>query len=427
MAQQIQQGDIFGRLGQSLGKGLARSIPKEIERGRLAEGLSQLEGENNLNPQQHFNRMLALPGMADRPGIMQSASKLARQQAYLNSLNNQYDQGGPSFLNESNRSMNQIPRMLEGDFNEQMPPMQNEKLGSPTLSSPSASQQSWRTYVPPTLEEELRLANENLQKNPERYGYKLENSLSEVQKATQREDLRQTRLKENDELARKREDELKKGLDSEIKKLGITSVPGVVLQNYEDKILNAMLPKRLGGEGSSQQQAINKYSKDLLQADRNYKELDSLSSWSPREFNKRVNSLQQDFAKRGEQRELMDKLISSYKISPSFAAHKAYPLNKNQKNFLNKLPFSHFDNPQLLNNAIYSELMKEMGDEGSPLSIAYQLSKKGYDTSGWMDYLRKNKSNLKTWQGDQVNKGTTTATFNDLWLSAWDQDNKGDD
>ena len=68
-----------------------------------------------------------------------------------------------------------------------------------------------------------------------------------------------------------------------------------------------------------------------------------------------------------------------------------------------------------------------MGDEGSPLSIAYQLSKKGYDNSGWLDYLRKNKSNLKNWQGDQVNKGTTTATFNDIWFSAWDQGDKGDD
>ena len=79
MAQKIKQADIFGRVGTSIGKSLAEEIPKEVDRYRLASGLSQFERDaENLNPMQQVARLAAIPGMT--PGYLQSFADLAKMQ-----------------------------------------------------------------------------------------------------------------------------------------------------------------------------------------------------------------------------------------------------------------------------------------------------------------------------------------------------------
>jgi len=80
MATYVKQGDIFGRIGQNLGQGLAEQIPKEVERNRLSQGLQQLNQQKNLSPLEYFTQALGVPGLIDRPQAIQSLSELAKIQ-----------------------------------------------------------------------------------------------------------------------------------------------------------------------------------------------------------------------------------------------------------------------------------------------------------------------------------------------------------
>jgi len=79
MVQYIKQGNIFGRIGTGIGKGLAEQLPKEIERNRLASGLQNFEKESgDLNPIQQLARISSIPGIT--PQMIQSFSELAKIQ-----------------------------------------------------------------------------------------------------------------------------------------------------------------------------------------------------------------------------------------------------------------------------------------------------------------------------------------------------------
>ena len=118
MAQNIKQGNIFGRIGQNLGQGLAEQIPKEVERNRFVSGLQDLEKNGaNLNPQQYFTRALQTYGLADRPQVVQSLAELARQQGIRNSFSRSND----GQTNQQNAS----PQARESIRQGNMPTAQN--------------------------------------------------------------------------------------------------------------------------------------------------------------------------------------------------------------------------------------------------------------------------------------------------------------
>ena len=70
----IPQASISGRIGTGIGKGLSESLPKEIERGRLQQGLYQLGNQQGLSPFQQFSALASLPGVS--PQIIQSGTDL---------------------------------------------------------------------------------------------------------------------------------------------------------------------------------------------------------------------------------------------------------------------------------------------------------------------------------------------------------------
>jgi len=216
---------------------------------------------------------------------------------------------------------------------------------------------------------------------------------------------------------------VKGALKSEIDKLGLKHIPPKAYQKFEEKILNSILSKKDGGEGLTQEQAIKKYSKELNQADRNYQDLGSMSVWSPKDFNRRVNASQKDFASRGEQKEMMDQLISDYNLPPIYAAHKAYPIKNGDIPTLNTIGHQ-FKNGEFsipaLNDITYENLKKEMGKTHSPLSIAYEIQKNGRNPRGWIKYLDNHRDNLDVWQADELSKNINAFDLNAMWLRAWE-------
>lgn len=78
MAQYIKQGNIFGRIGENLGKGLAEQLPAAVERGRLAAGLKSFEQDyENLTPIQQLARLSATGAS---PQTIASFQELAKNQ-----------------------------------------------------------------------------------------------------------------------------------------------------------------------------------------------------------------------------------------------------------------------------------------------------------------------------------------------------------
>lgn len=433
----IPQPSIFGRVGTGIGQGLAEQIPKEIERQRFVSGLQDLEREGaNLNPQQYFTRALQSYGLSEKPQIVQSLADLARQQNYLNALKNQFSGNQPIQANEGNQppqtnQQNQPnPKQYIPKPEDLKKPVQGE---IPTLATPEATQQSYKEYIPPTDQQERQDAYTNFQNNPARYNFDFENALKERKAITARNQEIQKAYQGQEATAVAKEEKLKGAFDKEASRLGIKPIGDnanfdpKLYQMFEERLLNSILPKSQGGEGLTQEQATKKYSEQLREAFRNYQDLGTLSSWSPSEFNRKVNAIQKNFSHFGQpaKQVIMDRLIAEQKVSPSYAAHKAYPINKGEMPTLNnlgpKIGTGKFGVtiPQV-NDGTYSQLKKEMGKSNSPLSIAYELDQKSQDPRGWLKYLDNHRDDLEVWQADQLTKNINIFDLKDIWLRAWE-------
>ncbi len=96
MAQEIKQGDIFGRVGTGFGKGLAEQLPKEMERGRLSNALKNVGEQKNLTPFQKFSGLVS--AAHEYPQVVQTGGELLKQEGIRN-----------SFAKNANRGQGQEP------------------------------------------------------------------------------------------------------------------------------------------------------------------------------------------------------------------------------------------------------------------------------------------------------------------------------
>jgi hypothetical protein len=421
MAQRIKKASIFGRVGTAIGKGLAEQVPKEAENYRLRTGLKSLADQadkGNLSPAQFLAQAAGTYGAT--PQMIQSFGDLARQQNYLKSVDNQY-QGNQDKSGNQNGNKGYVPSAEE--FNAP----KEEKEKTPTYADAESTEQSYRNYIPPNKEQERQNAYERFNKNPERYGRNFDNAVAEEESNTQREMERQKAYQNQEKIALDKEKIVKDALTAESTKLGHANgtIPPLAYQKFEQKVLKSMLPKKEGGKGLTQQQAVNEVSQDLDDAYINYKNLSSLSPWSPRDFNSRLNAIQKDLSKRGEEKQLKQKLVSDYQVSPDYASHRAYPLDENAKKEFAKIgskqgmalgSVSGIKIPPVNHEA----LKKAMGTTGSPLAFAYELDQKGRDSRAWLKYLDENRDDLQGWQSAELGENRNIINLNDIWLQGWE-------
>lgn len=413
MSYEVKQGDIFGRIGTGFGQGLAEQVPKEIERNRLASGLQQFEKESaNLTPIQQLARLSAIPGIT--PQMIQSFGELGRQQAKANAISNLQSQTVPSPFPNSTPT----------------PPGAEEKK-APSLTEEETLAKAQQGYIPPTQEQLYNEAGKAFNENPALFENNPAKAIQWAEdKALREEAIAQAHQKRHEDLTRI-QDNVVKRLKDHSGRLGV-EIPANVYSKIEDEAIQATKPKNKGGNGLTEQQAMKKYGEELDRISRDYQGIKSIGNWSvtgrkPDETIRNIKSLQKKFKERDDTENFGDKLISETKLSPIMAYSFAEPVYQipKVKNELSNLPpinKTRSEDPIYETLLIAPKLAETMGQEASPLAIAFELKKKGYDPQTWLSYVTDNQKNLKL-LGSQIRQldkpNSLLGTFNDWWLSSW--------
>ena len=159
-----------------------------------------------------------------------------------------------------------------------------------------------------------------------------------------------------------------------------------------------------------------------------------------------MDALRQKAKSGGYQKEAADSLIAENGLTPQFAYATIYPakdikpLNDVLKTLSNIQPKAEKvaglpglagvgvgrpknANADKLTLEVAPQLARAMGLEGSPLSIGYELDKKGYNSQLWKQYLIDNLSslNLSSHQIDELQKPQPSffGWLNDWWLKSF--------
>jgi len=426
MAQYISPGNIFGRIGSGIGKGLAESMPDEIQRQRLGAHLKSLSEQKDLTPFQQFSGLVSAPGST--PQIVQSGTDLLRQQAILN--NAKAEQPLPRKEGAQNVNVN-FPRI---------PAAENQP--SSVTPPPRAKLQP---YLPPEFQEREQAALDLHKSNPLQFStldsarnYVNSNVNANIERSNAEiaaEDLRQG-------VQTKAEKELKNEIDTRG-----ASIPGEFRSEIEKDMLEEVNSGKI-----SEKDAAKKYGQIASDLDRVYKNIyswggvDLITNNKP-ELLRAMDSARQQFEKIGKPRRYAESLMAYNEVTPGFAYAQAIPVNKTPElnNIIKELKPLETPHAKKVvglpglggvgsssatsqkkrqeSEKIYPQLAKAMGKDGSPQAIAYELDKKGYDGPGYLEYVNNNadRYDLTTGQLDELGKTNKSyfGILNNWWLQSF--------
>jgi hypothetical protein len=428
MAQEISRGSIFGRLGTGIGQGLSEQIPKEIERHRLQSGLEDVGNAKDLTPFQRFAKLSGVPGIT--PQAIQSGTELLKQEAQGRALDKSINEQRVNPFTQQKKN---------GDF--------TKSNASPSITKQKHLEEVQEGYIPPTQDEIFEDAGRRYNENPALYNNDPQKAIQAAETAALRQEKINQAHKEQNQTLSDIQDKVVNRLKAQSDRLGAQNVPSKVYSKIEDEAIQATKSKKEGGEGLTEQQAMKKYGAKLDDIARDYKAIDTIGNWGivqkpAKESLRAMNSLQDKFSKRGETEEFADSLIADNKISPMTAYAIAEPIRRQNKlnTEIKNIPSINNKPTQIGRMGLgikipekedvrkkTLEVSEKIGPliskgGGSPLAVAYELKKKGYDPSEWLEYVRRNRDELKLTeeQGRQLDKpDSLTGTINDWWLSSF--------
>lgn len=431
-------GNVFGRLGKGIGKGLSEQIPKEIERGRLASGLKQFEKESNgLTPVQQFTRLAAIPGVTAEH--LYSLTPLLRQQQARDEAKNRAggakgtpqqpgggipQQRGPGAIGDVAQS-NQAPfAEAEG--------IAGESRSLKPLSATQAQLTPITRKSPDELFSEAALLS---QENPSTYP----TPSDAMQFVASNEDARIANLEEQrrvGDVADTIEARLKTNLENYWgKELTDKDIPGTVqtrlARNIADDLAN---PKNK----LSEQQLITKWGevgKRLAKAQTN---LDSRSrqgwlsfEYTPEKISTTIDNVRKVYEDAGALEEFQDIIANKFNLSSGTSAYLAYPpkngsINKYIKGIKppivsEKGTFYPGTDPTTTSIQAADNMSQMMDDKDSILSYATQLKLKGLDPKIFFDRMNQNVQaglfDPTARQREELQKGLPTVpSLGDIYL-----------
>lgn len=457
MAQYIKQANIFGRIGSGIGQGLAQQLPQEIERGRLASGLQNLEGQQGLSPFQQFSRLAAIPGIT--PQMIESGANLLREQQlreaykrgrapgqeYKMQQNIQNQQG---FQDLSNVKFGQMPGQMDRKLyqNDQTIPSNQDRREQSLSDQPAASEHPLaEKFLPPAPWNQAKHENaineafdRGLARNfGEASAYadkQRELYESAPEKYRQQLDYQKSIDRETDDL-------FDKELQTRLQKQGnetFNDIPGDLQLKIKKKARNSVAT----GQMTPQQAAEYYTTKALDLAKDNSRALeianrdiyDRLAPSKKVETLKSLMHIAKNYTDMGADEEFYNFLTSDkldengrqigMGLSPGGGAIIQYPRSPKVKSLIKntKIPSK---NSSEYTRAFADNLYNEMTPNDSFLAIARQMKQqdRNFDEYAFFDYLRENKDKY-SWNkrlDREVSRGVSDALPNwrDIGIFPW--------
>lgn len=392
------KGNIFGRLGATLGEGLSKGATESIKRGITGSALERLSEQKNLNPLQQASALLKT-GAIEPSEAFQFLPYLQQAQK-------------TQALKEGTRQKLLAPQSPKNIQEKR------EQVEKPGFES------DWENYLqskiqPPTREQELNLAAKYVQ-----------NGITDPQEA---ENLAVQDLKRNYESQEEKISNLRTRINDRMTR----ELQGSGLNDYKDlqgEITQRFLQKaelEVFKNGKSLDQVENEISNQIkelgkIAAQTKATGAKSIFTAKPRDKIAAYKQQLKAYKDQGFEDLFNDIVSSSENITPLESASFLFPIEnkkinselKKANSFLGKLKRSPFKEVTELDDKSLNNIIDSIKPNDNILSIAYEFRKSGLDVSQLIEALRKKSENLTNDQKRQLNKPISNSIFGDILFEA---------
>jgi hypothetical protein len=442
MAQVIEQGDLWGRVGKNIGEGLSEQLPKEVGNYRLSKALDKLEREGTATSPLQQWQSLRKSGL-DQSEISQALPLLRQSNINAESAKRTQQSNQTAPAPAPQQQQMQPQGQQPAPQQQQMQPQAVKKPSSiVTPESTLAAQEVWK---PTPYEQKLSEAQQLSQQNPATYPT-AQDALSEVDiKETQRKsdfDARQAGFTNQTALETQATKAFNEHLSEQLQKnmeKSFRDVWGPLQSDIKAKMFQDIV------DGVPVSIAAKKYGEEALEIAKTMQKLRDKSGFlqffqGDAKTNKRLfdSTFRDTFKKIDRLEDFQNILQSTQGLTPAYAANFAYPLEGNKKNYdyIKELPYGAnktlmaISEPGYLYNPkrgkelrnITDKLMENFNANDSPLTYALALSQKGYDPRKFLDRVRsKWGKKLNQKQSHDMEQANTinNKSLGDAWLYTW--------
>lgn len=420
MSYSVKPANPWGRLGASIGQGLAEQVPKEVERTRLSSGLKELgKKESSGNAYDQISELLSIPGMTEQkaqilfPYLQKQIAKneLAKRAGGQSTqpqqnINTQNVAGSPSIQSQAqtnniqNAPANQVP------FNANQ--VENQPNQLKTIITPESVKNAQEVFVPLNYQQRIQEKNRLIQENPASFP----DDATAEQEVERLENLREKEI-----LAKKAgyqnlqalQNSVIEKFDNRAKTIGVTDrLPVEILASLRDRAEDEI------ANGGDLEQVTRKYADKALALDKDLTTVDRIgASWGLKNADSNIETLKsigEIFRKEGFGELYVNYIQASQNLSPNAASEIVYPIKNNRKLYeeIKSLPDKNLIVRGAVKNLIdftgigpssrvpkkeMDKISKELAPlitkDSSLLNTAMYLDDKGYSSKDFMDYIEK--------------------------------------
>ena len=373
MVQILPQSPSFSQsFGKNLSEGFSEKFDDNLKRGALASGLKNIrENTQNMSPLDQLSQLMNIYGMT--PDL---AAKL---EPYLQA--------------ERNRKLrDQLSQGFQGSQQLKQPmqaPLQNENNGQ-MVSNPQEGTQLEGSYF--GMDRSDKKLYENAKNLSIEAGVDVDTALAHLKldepKKVEREKEYLKQYKEN----------LNSLLNTNADASTRTKLGSLVSSNFEDRLKSLASEKELS-VGDIKNLAMQSYRfaksrNNLAGMGRDYIQ----KIFSPRTAKRKTDAIIDSYRKSDSLEQAVDDLVTFQKLSTPMASNLVFPPSQETKKIISSLKNnSNTLSPSINDPKVFDKVSKSLSDSDSLLAIAFQISKKGYNPSLFLEYVQKanNGNNLR--------------------------------
>lgn len=429
------RGSLFGKIGKGFVQGLSETVPKEIERKRLSEGLQALAQQGqDLSPEQFLAKAYSTPGIT--PEMVRQFGELQRERN-IRGMYGKTRRGTEDFQTKAPESPN-IKDIQFAGLNQNQPTKRGQHIRSDFANEEEmATAEPGFNDVSPVRPEAVPKGPWPLEKRNEAIARLAEENpnvpLSEIRNMAsdmEARDLAQPTAEQAkdvffEEQKNKADDEFTKQLETKLQKKGdltYNDLPGTLQLGLRKGMYKDIV------KGMSREKAADKWTEiGLNQAKANV----SLNKLANQPFldalqkettlNK-LMSLQKRYAEAGNQEQFKNELIDKFNASPQGASLIAYPRSPKVKDYLSRFKPSKSQNAKEISRKAAADVEDLIASGDSILAIARDLKDKYglFDEKSFFDQIREDQASLPLTPAQKAEldeaESSVIRSWGDVWL-----------